>query len=59
MTHFEWFLVPECIEFMFGIIFYVGIDYREISVTINASGATKSQVENIFEGSTLREYILS
>ena len=25
MTHFELFVVPKCIEFMFGIILHVGI----------------------------------
>ena len=52
-------LVLEFIEFMFGMIFYVRIDYREVFVIINTSGATKSQVKNIFEGSISREYILS
>lgn len=52
-------LVPEDIEFMFGMILYVGIDYWQISVTIHTSGAKKSQVESMFEGSTSREYILS
>ena len=28
MTHFEWFLVPECIEFMFSIILHVGITLK-------------------------------
>ena len=28
MTHFEWFLVPKCIEFMFGFILHVGIAFE-------------------------------